>query len=102
MDNYSKEVLDILRWCRMGNIACIIADATGTTPLQALKKFYHSTTCKMFHDRSTGLYIYSDKYIAEDYLMEIGERGSEDGTTRGDRSSLSGEDAASPRVGGYE
>ena len=75
MDTYSKEVLAILRSSRMGNIACIIADATGTTPLQALKNFYHSTTCKIFHDRSTGLYIYSDKYIAEDYLMEIGERG---------------------------
>lgn len=71
MDNYSKEILDILRWSRMGVIACRIAEQTGISPLQALKDFYRSATCEKFHDRSTALYIQSDNYIADDYLMEI-------------------------------
>ncbi len=72
MDNYSKEILDILRWSRMGIIANRIAEKTGITPLQALKDFYRSATCKRFQDRSTGLYILSDNYIADDYLIEKG------------------------------
>ena len=71
MDNYSKEVLDILRWSRMGVIACRIAELLGISPLQALKDFYRSATCKRFHDRKTGLYIQSDNYIADDYLIEL-------------------------------
>lgn len=73
MDNYSKEILDILRWSRMGIIACRIAEKLGTSPLQALKDFYHSATCRKFQDRSTGLYIQSDNYIVDEYLMERGE-----------------------------
>lgn len=72
MDNYSKEVLDILRWSRMGVIACRIAELTGKSPLQSLKDFYRSKTCRRFQDRSSGLYIQSDYYIADDYLMEKG------------------------------
>ena len=72
MDNYSKEVLDILRWNRMGVITCRIAELTGKSPLEALKDFYRSKTCRRFQDRSSGLYIQSDYYIADDYLMEKG------------------------------
>lgn len=72
MDNYSKEILDILRWSRMGVIACRIANLLDISPLQALKDFYRSATCRRFQDRSTGLYIQSDNYIVDDYLIEIG------------------------------
>lgn len=72
MDNYNKNVLDILRWSRMGIIVCRIAEILGVPPLQALKDFYRSETCRRFHDRKTGLYVQSDYYIADDYLMEIG------------------------------
>lgn len=72
MDNYSKEVLDILRWSRMGLIACRIAELRGITPLRALKDFYRSDTCKRFQDRRTKLYVMSDYYIADDYLIENG------------------------------
>ncbi|MDE5810471.1 MAG: DUF3791 domain-containing protein [Muribaculaceae bacterium] len=72
MDNYNKEVLDILRWSRMGVIACRIAEMLGISPLQALKDFYRSATCKKFQERSTGLYIQSDNYIADNYLIEKG------------------------------
>lgn len=70
MDYYNKEVNDILMWGRIGSIVCRIAEMLKITPLQALKDFYRSTTCKRFHNRKTGLYLYSDYYIADEYLME--------------------------------
>lgn len=70
MDYYNKTLKDILRWGRIGAISCIIAEALSITPLQALKDFYRSTTCERFHDRATGLYLYSDHYIADSYLIE--------------------------------
>lgn len=70
MDYYNKSLKDILRWGRIGAIACIIADALSISPLQALKDFYRSSTCEKFHDRATGLYLYSERYIADSYLIE--------------------------------
>lgn len=72
MDYYNKSLKDILRWGRMGAIACHIADKLSITPLQALKDFYRSTTCERFHDTKTGLYLYGDLYIADSYLIEKG------------------------------
>lgn len=52
--------------------SCIesVADTLAIPPLQSLKDFYCSTTCERFHDHATGLYLYSERYIAESYLME--------------------------------
>ncbi len=72
MDYYNKSLKDILRWGRIGSIACHIAERLSITPLEALKDFYRSVTCEKFHDSSTGLYLYSDLYIVDDYLMEKG------------------------------
>ncbi len=72
MEYYNKEVRDILRWGRIGAIVCHIAKETGISPLQALKDFYRSETCLKFHDNTTGLYLYSDLYIKDRYLEEIG------------------------------
>lgn len=76
MDNYSKEIVDILRWGRLGTIACRIAEKLGITPLQALKDFFRSVTCEQFHNHATGLYLQSDLYIVDDYLMEIDRYGN--------------------------
>lgn len=72
MDYYNKDLKDILRWGRIGSISCRIADLLSITPLQALKDFYRSVTSEKFHDPSTGLYLYSDYYIADSYLIEKG------------------------------
>lgn len=72
MDYYNKNLKDILRWGSIGIIACRIAEKLSISPLQALKDFYRSETCEKFHDRSTGLYLYSDYYIADSYLIEKG------------------------------
>lgn len=72
MDYYDKTLIDIVRWERIGFIVCRIAKSLNITPLQALKDFYRSETCRRFHDRATGLYLFSDMYIVDDYLIEIG------------------------------
>lgn len=72
MDYYNKTVNDIVRWERIGSIVCHIGKKLNISPLQALKDFYRSATCRNFHDHRTGLYLYSDFYIADDYLIEIG------------------------------
>lgn len=70
MDYYNQEANDILRWGRIGAIVCRIAEMLKISPLQALKDFYRSTTCSRFHNHKTGLYLYSDFYIADEYLLE--------------------------------
>lgn len=72
MNYYNKTLIDTLRWGQIGMIACRIAEKLDITPLQALKDFYRSTTCAKFHDRSTGLYLYSEYYLADEYLIEKG------------------------------
>lgn len=72
MDYYNKDLKDILRWNSIGTIACRIADKLSISPLQALKDFYRSETCRNFHDRATKLDLYSDFYIADSYLIEKG------------------------------
>lgn len=70
---YSQEAKNILMWGRIGAITCHIAKKLGIKPLQALKDFYRSNTCRRFHDRRTGLYLYSDLYIVDSFLEEKGE-----------------------------
>lgn len=72
MEYDNKELKDILRWGRIGAITCRIAKLLNITPLEALKNFYRSKTCKRFHDHKTGLYLYSDYYIADEFLIERG------------------------------
>ncbi len=39
-------------------------------PVKALELFYESQTCADLHDKSTGLYLYSDLYIADEFIRE--------------------------------
>ena len=36
--------------------------------------FYKSKTCANLHDKSTGLYLYGDMYVADDFIMEMSNR----------------------------
>lgn len=72
MDYYNKDVIEILRWGRIGAITCHIAKKLNIPPLEALKKFYRSVTCEKFHNPQTGLYLYSDLYIVDNFMAEIG------------------------------
>ena len=44
-------------------------------PEKALQLFYESQTCADLHDKSTGLYLYGDLYVADEFMREKGEDG---------------------------
>lgn len=70
MDKKKETARLILRSHRIGRIACIIAEKLNISPLDALRRFYRSNTCREFHDRSSGLYLQGDLYVVNDYLNE--------------------------------
>ena len=56
---------------RIGAIAMILSKRLDIDPLRALKMFYKSQTCANLHDKSTGLYLYGDPYVADEFMLEI-------------------------------
>lgn len=72
----NAQVKDIIRWGQIGIISCRIAQVLGINPLDALKAFYRSETCRKFHDMSTGLYLYSERYIADEFFRETGNEAA--------------------------
>jgi len=63
-------VQEILMSNRIGAIAMLLSKRLDIEPLRALKLFYESQTCADLHDKSTGLYLYSDLYIADEFIQE--------------------------------
>ena len=67
----SPVVQEIIMSNRIGAIAVILSSRLGITDIQALKLFYESQTCANLHDKSTGLYLYGDHYVADEYMREM-------------------------------
>ena len=36
-----------------------------------LRLFYESKTCADLHDKRTGLYLYGDRYISDEFVLEM-------------------------------
>jgi hypothetical protein len=70
----SPVVQEIIMSNRIGAIAVILSARLGITDIQALKLFYESQTCANLHDKSTGLYLYGDHYVADEYMREMDGR----------------------------
>ncbi|MBO5180437.1 MAG: hypothetical protein J6B92_00915 [Paraprevotella sp.] len=71
MQHLPPEVDRILLGGRIGIIANAIARNLDIDSVRALELFYDSETCEHLHDKSTGLYLFSDLYIAEEFLQEL-------------------------------
>lgn len=56
----------------IGGISVILAKRLGVDNIKALKQFYESETCAKLHDKSTGLYLYGNEYIADEFMLEKG------------------------------
>lgn len=67
----SPIIQEIIMSNRIGAIAVILSDKLDIDNVKALKLFYESETCARLHDKSTGLYLYSDLYIVDDFLIEM-------------------------------
>ncbi len=66
----SPIVQEIIMSNRIGAISMELARRLDIEPVKALELFYESQTCADLHDKSTGLYLYSDLYIADEFIQE--------------------------------
>ncbi len=66
----SPEIQDIIMSYRIGSIAAELAHRLNIPPLRAFELFYESKTCADLHDKKTGLYLYGDLYIADEFILE--------------------------------
>lgn len=55
---------------RIGSISDEIAKRLNIEPLEALELFYASKTCEDLHNKETGLYLYSDLYVVDEFMNE--------------------------------
>ncbi len=67
----SPIVQEVILCNRIGAISVELAKRLDIEPVKALELFYESQTCADLHDKSTGLYLYSDLYIADEFVREM-------------------------------
>ena len=70
----SPVIQEIIMSNRIGAISVELAKQLDVTPIRALQLFYESATCAHLHNKSTGLYLYGDLYIAEEFLREMQDK----------------------------
>lgn len=61
----------IIRSSRIGMIVCEIAKQLGIMPIEAMRLFYRSNTCRDFHNRATGMYLQGDLYVVAVFMDEL-------------------------------
>ena len=66
----SPVIQEIILSNRIGSISDEIAKCLDIEPLKALELFYASKTCEDLHNKETGLYLYSDLYVVDEFLFE--------------------------------
>jgi hypothetical protein len=54
----------------IGIIAAAFSKRLEIAPVRALQLFYESKTCADLHDKETGLYLYGNLYIADEFIRE--------------------------------
>jgi hypothetical protein len=66
----SPVIQEIIMSNRIGAISVELAKRLDIAPEKALQLFYESQTCADLHDKSTGLYLYGDLYVADEFMRE--------------------------------
>ena len=67
----SPIIQEIILSNRIGAIAVELAKRLKVDPSRALQLFYQSQTCEDLHNKSTGLYLYGDLYVADEFMREM-------------------------------
>lgn len=67
----SPVIQEIIMSNRIGSISMELAKRLNIEPVKALQLFYESQTCADLHDKSTGLYLYGDLYVADEFMREM-------------------------------
>lgn len=70
----SPVIQEIIMSNRIGAIAVSLAERLSINVVTALKMFYRSDTCARLHDKSTGLYLYGDLYVSDEFILEMQNR----------------------------
>lgn len=68
----SPVIQEIIISNRIGAIAEELSKRLNIEPVKALQLFYESQTCANLHDKSTGLYLYGDLYVADEFMRDKG------------------------------
>lgn len=66
----SPVIQEIIMCNRIGGISLELSKRLGISPVKALELFYESKTCADLHDKNTGLYLYGDLYVADEFMIE--------------------------------
>ena len=66
----SSEIQEIILSNQIEQIAAELAKRLNIDAERALELFYASKTCAELHDKSTGLYLYGNLYIADEFMRE--------------------------------
>lgn len=66
----SPEIQEIILSTRIGQISAELAKRLNIDPERALELFYASKTCADLHDKRTGLYLYGNLYVADEFMRE--------------------------------
>ena len=69
----SPVIQEIILSNRIGAISILLSQLLNIDNIRALKLFYNSETCKKLHDKSTGLYLYGDLFIVDEFMLEMQE-----------------------------
>ena len=67
----SPVIQEIIMSNRIGAISMELAKRLNIEPVKALQLFYESQTCADLHDKSTGLYLYGDLYVTDEFMREM-------------------------------
>lgn len=66
----SPAIQDMILSHQIGGVAYELSKRLGVSPVRALDLFYRSKTCSDLHNRDTGLYLYGNQYIADEFMLE--------------------------------
>ena len=66
----SPVVQEIIMSKRIGAISMELAKRLNIEPVKALQLFYESKTCADLHNKETGLYLFGDLCIVDEYIQE--------------------------------
>lgn len=66
----SPEIQEMILSYQIGSIAAELAKRLDIAPARALQLFYESRTCADLHNKKTGLYLFGNLYIADEFIRE--------------------------------
>lgn len=69
LNTKTPEMQDLAMSLTIGGIAYDLSQRLDISPSRALDLFYRRKTCAQLHDKKTGLYLMSNGYVADDFIL---------------------------------